>query len=349
MDDYGRASRHKINRDKSLFFLGKFTLHLHSQVQALLGYFERSIPFNNYLGVPIFKRCLKGQHLQALVNKVCLVFIGWHEKILSLVSRAELIKYVIQNLLIHSFNVYYWPRLLLQTLQKWSRNFLLFGNVLHKKLALISWDQCCLPKEKMRFGIGRLDFLNSLCLLKLFWNLRVDNSLCAQFMQARYVLDARRKYLSSSLYSRLHSMIDSCDTGLVWVIKYDQWVRFWHDCWLHSPILSLDSSLRFSSLVSSIISDGQWYILTEFYEVFLHLKDPIHGITLPHINYPDRLVWKSSKDGNLTLKDSFDYLRIPSVTQPWCKVLWKNFISLRFVPLVWHVLLHRIPSNEFLR
>lgn len=52
LDDYVNSSGQIMNRDKSLFFLGKAaSVHKHN-IQAILDFIEGSFPFY-YLGVPI--------------------------------------------------------------------------------------------------------------------------------------------------------------------------------------------------------------------------------------------------------------------------------------------------------
>lgn len=69
LEDYGQTSGQRINKHKSLLFLGKYATSREASIRSVLGFAEKSLPFN-YFGVLIFKCCPKMNHLQVLATKL---------------------------------------------------------------------------------------------------------------------------------------------------------------------------------------------------------------------------------------------------------------------------------------
>lgn len=349
LEDYGEASGQRINRDKCVFFLGKTATSRLAGIKAILGFENGTLPFT-YLGVPIFKGCPKRQHLQSLADRACAVLSGWQGRILSLAGRLELLKSVFQSLFLHSFKVYLWPRSLIKMLHTCARNFVLSGCIHKKKIGLISWNLFCSPKQEGGLGLRRLDTLNSACLLKSLWDIRTGNSESAVYLQTRYFSDdGKKRFLCSSIWSGLRSVLDVFVRGVAWVIGDGKNINFWHDKWLDAPILPRSDAFRFQTKISDVISQGLWCLPDEFYHVFPHLKDSIHQVSLPCEIRSDRLVWTTSRDGMLSLKDSYNSFRNLRDVVPWHGLLWKDFIPPKFSMIVWRVLHGRVPVDDVLR
>ncbi|KAJ4715617.1 Ribonuclease H [Melia azedarach] len=349
LDAYSLASGQCINKDKSLFFLGKSANHRRRQIQSILGFAEGSIPFV-YLGVPIFKGCPRRQHLQALTDRVTSTFSCWSGKLLSMAGRIELVRTVIQSLLMHSFKVYLWPRSLLSLIQTWARNFILSGSAHQRKMALVSWENFCLPRLEGGLGLRRLDTLNASCLLKSLWDIHTGCSVSDIYLQSRYFkVGNKRNYSCSSLWSGFNSVLNHFSKGSSWLIGDGARINLWHDSWLDKAILPCFGQQVFATKLSSVIKNGKWQFPILFFKAFPHLKESIMNLTLPIISGPDRLVWKSSRDGTLMLKDCYNYLRTRRDTQPWLSPLWKHFVPPRFAILTWKALQGRLPVDDILQ
>lgn len=81
---------------------------------------------------------------------------------------------------------------------------------------------------------------------------------------------------------------------------------------------------------------------------FPQLRAPIEDIILPKFSCGDKLVWINSRDGDLSLKESYDSFRVHYPLKPWCDQVWKDFIPTKFSKLVWRMLQNRLPTNEIL-
>jgi hypothetical protein len=73
-----------------------------------------------------------------------------------MVGRVQLIKSVIQGMLVHSFYVYSWPASLIKDLEKWMRNFIWSVDVTQRKLVTVAWHIVCSSFSEGGLGIRSL-------------------------------------------------------------------------------------------------------------------------------------------------------------------------------------------------
>lgn len=136
-------------------------------------------------------------------------------------------KTVVQSLLLHSFRVYLWPLSLIKQLHCWARNFILSGDYLARKMALVSWDQICAPKQEGGLGLKKFDILNKSCLLKFVWEVRNSKSICSDYLQSRYSFTHPQKiYDNSSLWAGFRSTLTAFDSGARWIIGDGSSINF---------------------------------------------------------------------------------------------------------------------------
>jgi hypothetical protein len=74
--------------------------------------------------VPIFKGKPKVCHLQPVADKIKLKLSAWKASLLSIAGRVQLVKSVIQSMMIYSISVYSWPVSLIKEVEKNIRNFI---------------------------------------------------------------------------------------------------------------------------------------------------------------------------------------------------------------------------------
>jgi len=93
---YALDSGQVINNGKSTIFSTSITL-LDFKIVSLIFY---------YLGVPIFKGKLKACYLQPIVDKIKLKLSNWKGSLLSMACRVQLVRSVIQFMLIYIISIY---------------------------------------------------------------------------------------------------------------------------------------------------------------------------------------------------------------------------------------------------
>jgi hypothetical protein len=169
-DVYAAESGQKVNNLKSTIYSGSITPRRLSIIVQLLNFNIGPFPFI-YLGVPIFKGKPKVCHLQPVADKIKLKLSAWKASLLSIAGRVQLVKSVIQSMMIYSISVYSWPVSLIKEVEKNIRNFIWSGDPDKRKLVTDSWKKLCRPLVQGGLGLRSLSSLNSASNLRLCWSL----------------------------------------------------------------------------------------------------------------------------------------------------------------------------------
>jgi len=137
-------------------------------ISNLLGFREGSIPFT-FLGCPIFKGKPKRVQFQAIVDKIKVKMATLKGSLLSIMGRVQLIKTIINGILVFSFHVYQQPRRFLKTLDIWIKFFTWRGYITTWKVCTVSWKQLCMPWEEGGLELRSTCDINASLLLGLSW------------------------------------------------------------------------------------------------------------------------------------------------------------------------------------
>lgn len=120
---YSQASGQHLSLTKCCFYAGNISPSRSASIASVLGFAAGHLPFT-YLGVPIFKGKPRKIHLQSTADKIVAKLAAWKGSLLSIMGRVELVRLVIQGMLLHSFHAYAWPASLLKHIDKCIRNFI---------------------------------------------------------------------------------------------------------------------------------------------------------------------------------------------------------------------------------
>jgi hypothetical protein len=235
-------------------------------IVALLNFRLGSLPFN-YLGVPIFKGKPKSCHLQPIADKIKLKLSAWKASLLSIAGRVQLVKSVIQSMLVYSISVYSWPVSLLKDLEKCIRNFIWSGDIDKRKLVTVSWKKICRPLAQGGLNIRSLIQLNKASNLKLCWSLTNSQATWAILLRDRVFKKGKaiHYHIFSSIWSSIKEEFEVIRDNSIWLLGNGADINFWLDNWCGVPIaeqLDIPNHLRrsLSASVSDFISNGQWSI-----------------------------------------------------------------------------------------
>jgi hypothetical protein len=121
--EYAEASGQFVNPHKSSIYAGSITNHRLNQIANNLGFTIGTLLFQ-YLGVPIFKGKSNYIYFQHIADKVKCKLAAWKEPLLSMAGRVQLVRSVVQSMLLYCLTIYSWPVKLLKDLEKWMRNFI---------------------------------------------------------------------------------------------------------------------------------------------------------------------------------------------------------------------------------
>ncbi|KAK2368688.1 hypothetical protein QL285_081866 [Trifolium repens] len=148
-NNYALQSGQVISTAKSTIYSGSITHGRLNLIVDLLNFKVGALPFN-YLGVPIFKGKPKSSYLQPVADKIASKLTAWKASLLSMAGRVQLVKSVIQSMLIYSISVYSWPTGLIKEVEKSIRNFIWSGDVDKRK----RWNSAKKKKKNVRDSVS---------------------------------------------------------------------------------------------------------------------------------------------------------------------------------------------------
>jgi hypothetical protein len=102
---YAMASGQVVNARKSTIYVGGISHARLVQIAQFIGFNIGSLPFI-YLGVTIFKGKPKVTFLQPIADKVKAKLAAWKASLLSIAGRIQLVKSVIQSMMVYSISIY---------------------------------------------------------------------------------------------------------------------------------------------------------------------------------------------------------------------------------------------------
>lgn len=116
---------------------------------------------------------------------------AWKASLLSIAGRVQLVKSIIQSMLIHTLSVYDWPMPLIKDLEKSIRNFIWSGSIDKRKLVTVAWKKICKPTAQGGLGIKSFQKLNQAANLKLCWDLFHNKEDWAELILSRVLRNRR--------------------------------------------------------------------------------------------------------------------------------------------------------------
>ncbi|XP_019431129.1 PREDICTED: uncharacterized protein LOC109338368 [Lupinus angustifolius] len=227
------------------------------------------------------------------------------------------------------------------------------GDIAVRKVVTISWQVVCSSYKSSGLGLKSLKTLNQAALLKLAREMASSDQEWAIFYMQRF--KARNKansYVKSSIWPGIRKNWPTVLNNSVWIVGNGMNINYWCDKWLSIPLidsLSIPSSLH-NSLMASVADftfHSKWIIPKPIAEKFPNIAREIAsiGISLNH----NVLAWEGSNDGQLSLKDAFSYLALPSNPRNWCRMIWSDSISPSKSFTTWRLLHRRMPTNDQLQ
>jgi ribonuclease HI len=347
---YALESGQVINNAKSTIFHGSITNRRLLSIVDLLNFKVGSLPFL-YLGVPIFKGKPKVLHLQPIADKIKLKLSAWKASLLSIAGRIQLIKSVIQSMLTYSISLYSWPVSLLKDLERCIRNFIWSGDIEKRKLVTISWKKICRPLAQGGLNIRSLIHLNKASNLKLCWNMVNSHTSWALLLKDRVFRKGKtiQHHIFSSIWSSIKEEFNVIKDNTVWLVGNGERINFWLDSWCGDPLveqLGIPDHARLVSQVSDFIVNGHWSIPPALSQMFPNLYSIISHVSIPLEVTQDTLIWKHTDNGDLELKQAYDFM-LPRVQDlHWAKMVWNADIPSSKSFLAWRLMHEKLPTDE---
>lgn len=136
---------------------------------------------------------------------------------------------------------------------------------------------------------------------------------------------------------------------------------FWFDAWTyHGPLISYIGEagprlLRVHKDARVIESsrNGQWHMPSTRAEEIQNVLISFTNIAVPNVaRGSDKFMWRNAAgvfSENLSSKDTWEQLRVPSPIVHWAKVIWFSETVPRFSFFTWLGFLKRLPTRDILR
>lgn len=106
-------------------------------------------------------------------------------------GRIQLVRSVIQSMMMYSISLYSWPTSLLKQVEQKIRNFIWSGDQDKRKLVMVSWTKLCRLSSQGGLNLRSLHSLNSATNLKLCWDLLISNKAWVKLLKDRVLKIAR--------------------------------------------------------------------------------------------------------------------------------------------------------------
>ncbi|GAU35943.1 hypothetical protein TSUD_394910 [Trifolium subterraneum] len=351
-DNYALESGQVISTSKSTIFSGSITPGRLNLIVQLLKFKLGSLPFN-YLGVPIFKGKPKTSHLPPVADKIKLKLSAWKASLLSMAGRIQLVRAVIQSMLIYSITLYSWPVSLLKDIEKCIRNFIWSRDIDKRKLVTTSWQKVCRPYAQGGLNLRSLTKLNSTTNLYLCWTLLNSQNTWAKHLKEKVIRGRRtiQHHVFSSIWSSIKDDFTVIMDNTVWLLGDGKEINFWNDNWCGT---SLSEQLRIpvqirhslSSSVSDFIFNGHWDIPAQLSLAYPNLSSIISQIVIPLSPSQDKLLWKHTDNSDLQLKEAYHFKTQQFQDLCWAKYIWSTDIPPSKSLFVWCLMIGKVPTDD---
>jgi hypothetical protein len=318
-----------------------------------IGFNIGSFPFM-YLGIPIFKGKPKVSYLQPVADKIKAKLASWKASLLSIAGRVQLVKSVIQGMLVYSISIYSWPISLLKGLERWIKNFIWSGDISQRKLVTVAWKKVCRPYDQGGLGIRSLIVLNESTNLKLCWDMFTSNEHWAILLRSRVIrgVGCISHHIHSSLWSSIKSEVQTVRDNSGYVIGDGSKVNFWRDTWCgkHSiaHYLNIPDSIasNLKANVSDFIVQNDWHLPEVLHASFPTLHLLVRQVIIPFDPGEDSLIWLRNDSGDFSHKDAFKFKSQNHPQLQWAKAIWSLDIPPSNSLVVWRFMLGKLPTDD---
>jgi ribonuclease HI len=168
------------------------------------------------------------------------------------------------------------------------------------------------------------------------------------------VLRSRRTinhHIYSSLWSSIKNEFATVRDNSAWLLGDGEDISFWNDSWCGLPIaeqLNLPEQISQSlvSTVSDFIVDGTWVIPPQLSDLYPTLISIVSQVSIPSFPAKDKILWKHTDDGDLQLKEAYQFKLMQHQELVWAKAIWNIDIPPSKSLLAWRIMHGKVPTDE---
>ncbi|XP_023871998.2 uncharacterized protein LOC111984613 [Quercus suber] len=318
---YEDSSGQQLNKQKtSLYFSRNTAREVQEAIKTLFGA-QVIKQHETYLGLPSLVGRSKTNSFAQLKEKVAKKLSGWKEKLLSPAGKEVLIKAVAKAVPTYTMSCFKIPNSICDELTSMVSQFWWGQKKEERKMAWLSWDKLCLPKDKGGMGFRDLKAFNRALLAKQGWRLQTHpNSLFYRVFKAKYFPDCNFAQASlgrnpSYAWRSIMSAQEVVKKGMKWRVGNGDSILLWSDKWLPAPaaqkILSptnhiLPNDAKVSALID--LEKKEWNEQLVRQVLGEEEADLVLGIPLSLHLPPDRCIWAENPKGKFTVRCAYKSL-----------------------------------------
>jgi hypothetical protein len=148
--------------------------------------------------------------------------------------------------------------------------------------------------------------------LHLCWKLFNSQSSWAILLRDRVVRGSTtiQHHIFSSIWCSVKEEVYVLKDNCTWLLGDGKDINFWNDRRCGPPLsdqLSIPAHIcqSLKASVSDFIVEGNWVIPSQLSNAYPNLYSIISQITIPLVAAKDKLLWKLTDDGELSLKEAY--------------------------------------------
>lgn len=151
------------------------------------------------------------------------------------------------------------------------------------------------------------------------------------------VLNLNIIFFSTTQTSLLGTVIQSTVGKITGVGKFSQSFQLTHH-----------QLSTFPKKLSSFITSNHWNFPADLLTMFPTLKILADQVVIPNQPTRDKLILKHSTNGDMTLKEAYNFKKSNSTKLPWAKLIWSNDVPPSKSLMVWRLMLDKLPTDDIL-
>ncbi|KAL0448791.1 UNVERIFIED_CONTAM: hypothetical protein Slati_1435500 [Sesamum latifolium] len=210
------------------------------------------------------------------------------------------------------------------------------------------------PLYKGGLGIRNLRDMVTAFSYKLWWRVRLNNSLWSRFTISKYCQEyspsiSKLFATDSSIWKRMCGIRTDAQSNIFWSLG-DGTISFWHDWWLPEGILAnlVGTQCSLHIPVNWFWLEHEWDIHKLQQAVPQHIIEKIMDVPI-NTYHSDYLHWKLSKHGAFTTKSAWDEIRSRQPVRQFYRTLWSKLIIPNISVFTWRLIHNWIPVDERLK
>lgn len=222
-----------------------------------------------------------------------------------------------------------------------------------RKLVTVAWKKVCTSYEEGGLGLRSLVTLNVASNLKTCWDLLQSEEKWAHVLKSRVIRDSSclQHHVFSSIWSGAKSEYQSLMDNSNWLVGNGKVINCWLDNWC-GEVLAQSLNLTPYQLnnlpmkLCNFIQNGRWLFASDLQIQFPNLVMLAAKVTIPTQSCRDKLIWKHNTNGELALKDAYNFkiTNFPKVR--WAKVIWSPDFPPSKSIMVWRLMLDKLPTDD---